>query len=136
MVEPSQHNISVSPDVQSLSVNLSWTTVNVNRTYNLTVKSSSPYSQSFQLNNTNHYIFTAPKGSKPCDVFNFSVIATYIGASYTGADCSVPSMTPNMMLPSLPDAKIIESTLKYSLEKMLDEGVKLSVSFEVGEQFH
>ena len=39
------------------------------------------------------YTFTAPEGAPPCEVYNFSVTATYDidGATYTGASCSVSS---------------------------------------------
>lgn len=94
------------------------------------MKSSNSKTQYFQLNDTN-YIFTAPKGSDPCDVYNFSVTATYTGAIYTGADCSVPSEIYSMMLPSLPDIENVESTLNYSVEKRSAERVSLNIQFEV-----
>ena len=39
--------------------------------------------------NESTYHFTAPEGAPPCEVYNFSVTATYVGATYTGAGCSV-----------------------------------------------
>ena len=94
------------------------------------MKSSNSNTQSFQLNDTS-YIFTAPEGSNPCDVYNFSVAATYIGAIYTGAGCSEPSEMYSVMLPSLPDIENVESTIYYSVEKRFAEGVSLNVQFEV-----
>ena len=40
-----------------------------------------------------YYAFTAPEGAPPCEVYNFSVTATYDidGVTYTGAGCSVQS---------------------------------------------
>jgi hypothetical protein len=43
--------------------------------------------------NESHYHFTAPEGAPPCEVYNFSVTATYVGATYTGAGCSLPLET-------------------------------------------
>lgn len=132
-VEISQLSVSVSPDINRQSFNFSWSplpAVEVKQIYNLSVKSSNSNTQSYKLNDTN-YIFTAPKGSDPCDVYNFSVTATYIGATYNGVGCSVPSKIYDMMLPSLPDVVTIESTLNYSIEKRLAEGVALHVWFEV-----
>ena len=87
-------------------------------------------SQSRQLQES-FYRFTAPEGAPPCEIYNFSVTATYVGASYTGAGCSVPSQVLSKMLPSLPDIARLELTLKYSLRKNLSGGVTLRVTFMV-----
>jgi hypothetical protein len=76
-----------------------------------------------------HYHFTAPKGAPPCEVYNFSVTATYVGATYTGAGCSVPSIANMIMLPSLPNIGRLESSLMYCLVKC--KNFTLNVSFEV-----
>jgi hypothetical protein len=54
------------------------------------------------LRNDSTYHFTTPEGAPPCEVYNFSVTATYVGATYTGAGCSVPSPVISTMLPSPP----------------------------------
>ena len=80
-----------------------------------------------------HHRFTAPEGAPPCEVYNFSVTATYVGATYTGAGCSVPRLSPIMstMLPSLPDIEKLNSSLIYSLA--LNSGnFTLNITFEVG----
>ena len=41
--------------------------------------------------NESYYNFAAPEDAPPCEVYNFSVTVTYVGATYTGAGCSVPS---------------------------------------------
>ena len=80
--------------------------------------------------NESYYIFTAPEGAPPCEVYNFSVTATYVGASYTGSGCSVPSPVLSTMLPSLPDITYLSDTISYHLVK-LSQGLTLSVYFEV-----
>ena len=77
-----------------------------------------------------YHVFTAPEDAPPCEVYNFSVTATYVGATYTGAGCRVLSPVLSTMLPSLPDIKRLESSLNHSLEKQSGE-VTLSVYFEV-----
>lgn len=131
--EINQLSVSASPDINLQSSIIFWSSlpaVEVKQIYSLSVKSSNSNTQSFQLNDT-RYIFTAPQGSDPCNVYNFSVTATYDGAIYTGAGCSEPSEIYSMMLPSLPDIENIESTLNYSVEKRSSEGVSLNIHFEV-----
>ena len=86
------------------------------------------------LNKTNH-TFAIPKNTPPCEVYNFSVTATYVGATYTGAGCNVPSPVLSTMLPSLPDIKGLETSLDYSIRLTHDDDLSqlvLNVSFEVG----
>lgn len=93
--------------------------LDTNNTYLLNVTSTycDPKCQSVQLYEP-HFEFTAPDGAPSCEVYNFSVTTTYAGARYTGAGCSVPSSIQSM-LPSLPDTKRLESSLKYSLMKWI-----------------
>ena len=79
-----------------------------------------------------YYHFTAPEGAPPCEVYNFSVTATYVGATYTGAGCSVPSNAIEMMLPSLPNIASLESSLMYSLVQNSKQFI-LNISFEVSQ---
>ena len=81
--------------------------------------------------NESYYNFIAPEGAPPCQVYNFSITATYIGATYTGAGCSVPSPVINTMLPSLPDTNQVESSLSYLLTKQPDGNLMLHVSLSV-----
>ena len=78
-----------------------------------------------------YYYFIAPNNAPPCEVYNFYVTATYVGATYTGAGCSVPSSVISRMLPSLPDVDEVESSLRYSLTKHPERGIVLWVSFMV-----
>ena len=78
--------------------------------------------------NESHYHFTAPEGAPPCEVYNFSVTATYVGATYTGASCSVPSPVLSTMLPSLPDIRSLSDSISYHLVKV-SHGLTLSVYF-------
>ena len=74
-----------------------------------------------------YFLFTAPEDAPPCEVYNFSVTATYVGATYTGAGCSVPSPVLSTVLPSLPDATRLKSSLNYMLERNTEEGVTLTL---------
>ena len=99
---------------------------------NFTLKISSGLkfnSLEIQLNES-YYYFTAPEGAPSCEVYNFSVTATYVGATYTGAGCSVNSPVLSTMLPSLPNISQLESSLGYALKKK-STGFALYISFEV-----
>jgi hypothetical protein len=80
--------------------------------------------------NESYYHFTAPEGAPPCEVYNFSITATYVGATYTGAGCSLPSPVISTMLPSLPDINYLSDSITYHLVR-LSQGLTLSVYFEV-----
>ncbi len=80
--------------------------------------------------NVSHYHFTAPEGVPPCEVYNFSVTATYVGATYTGAGCGVSSPVISTTLPSPPSIDQLESSLNLVLNKT-SGGLSLHVSFEV-----
>ena len=101
-------------------------------TYVLTVMSGDTQPQVFHQNETS-FVYNAPKGSPPCEFYNFSVTANYVGTmtTYTGADCNVHSKVFNIMLPSLPDIGRMESSLDYILEKKSPAGFELRVSFMV-----
>ena len=59
--------------------------------YNLTISHGS-ISHVISLNESHmHYNISAPEGAPPCEVYNFSIIAMYVDATYTGAGCSIPS---------------------------------------------
>ena len=109
------------------SVNISWVVPNEsNRLYFLTAMNS--LNQQWTFTTQEPYLhFTAPEGAPPCEVYNFSVTATYIGATYTGAGCSEPSPVLSTMLPSLPLIGVVQS---YSIEKQAGEAV-LTVYFQV-----
>ena len=101
--------------------------------YTLSVASTSTYIVPLreQLQDTS-IIFTAPEGAPPCEVYNFSVTATYdiIGTTYTGMGCSISSSVLSTMLPTLPKIDNLKSTLNYSLEKALNT-VVLRTNFQV-----
>ena len=127
-----------SVDVDIQTANISWSpglphsliidSEGINQTYTLTVTSSNiTQPQILQLYQS-YYLFTAPEGAPPCEVYNFSVTATYVGATYTGAACSVPSPVLSRMLPSLPDLGRLN--FSYILVVIAGE-VKLNTSFKV-----
>ena len=118
------------------SINVSWSQMlpvaaasNVMQTFSLTISHGS-HTKTISLNES-YYHFTAPKGAPPCEVYNFSVTATYVGATYTGAGCSVPSPVLSRMLPSLPNISGLESSLNFSLTRQSDGRVTLRVYFLV-----
>ena len=103
-----------SPKAQEQIEQLS---IKLNYSLKVISKSATPL-QFFQVQEP-FYVYTAahvPEDPPPCEIYNFSVAATYIGATYTGsgAGCRVPSLVISRMLPSLPDISKLESTLKYS----------------------
>ena len=118
-------------DVGVGSVNLTWD-LSVGGTDHIFLLTISHGSSSDNVSlNESHYHFTAPEGAPPCEVYNFSVTTIYVGATYTGAGCRVPSFVNNMiMLPSLPSIGRLESSLMYSLVQN-SEKYTLNVSFKV-----
>ena len=126
--------IPVRVDILDVGVNslkLSWShemLATDTHLFSLNINSGSS-SQVISLNES-YYNFTAPESAPPCEVYNFSVTATYIGATYTGADCSVPSPVLSTMLPSLPNISQLQSSLHYSLEKG-STGLALLVTYKV-----
>ena len=106
--------------------------VDTSRIFSLKINYSSN-SQVISLNESSYY-FTAPEGAPPCEVYNFSVTATYVGATYIGAGCSEPSPVLSRMLPSLPDIDQVESTLSYLLIKQSNGGLVLQVLFTVSNR--
>ena len=117
---------NISWNFPSLQVSLS--TEDVNQTYTLTVTSSNTAQPQKLEFHQPYYVFTAPEGAPPCEVYNFSVTATYVGATYTGAGCSVSSPVLSRMLPSLADIGRIN--FSYTLVVIADE-IKLNASIEV-----
>ena len=90
---------------------------NLNQNYTLTVMGNSDRQEQIFTTMELYYLYRPRDGAPPCEVYNFSVTSTYIGATYTGAGCSVPSQMLSRMLPSLPDVSSIESSLDYVLER-------------------
>ena len=131
--EPSPITFS-SYDLGVRSVNISWSQVpslELNQTYYfLTVISRNDFNESFQLNQP-YYNFIAPENTPPCEVYNFSISATYVGATYTGAGCSVPSPVLSRTLPSLPVISELEASIGYSIIKQSDGIVSVTVNFHV-----
>ena len=116
--------------LNSVSITWSQAAVDVGQIFTLEI------SRRFELitsvsRNESYYYFTAPEGSPPCEVYNFSVTAIYIGARYTGAGCSASSRVLSRMLPSLPDIEGLEKSLKHSIATKLSQDVILNVWFEV-----
>ena len=126
--------ILLDGDVMDMGVNLSWSLEsqgvdNAGLRFSLRVSDGSSI-QEITLFNESTYYFTAPEGASPCEVYNFSVTATYVGATYTGTGCNVPSTVLSTMLPSLPSISQLEASLNYVLIKK-STGFSLHISFEV-----
>ena len=116
-------------DIRLQTANVSWG-FQSQSIYTLTILNISNTQPQIHQLQQHYFVFTAPEGAPPCEVYNFSVIATYVGATYTGAGCSVPSPVISRMLPSLPDKMRFESSLKHSLEKR-NSSISLKVSIKV-----
>ena len=86
--------------------------------------------QVFHLNES-YYHFTTPEDPPPCQIYNFSVTTTYIGATYTGAGCSVPSPVISTMLPSLTDVDQVQPSLSYLLTKQPNGSLALQILLTV-----
>ena len=122
-------------EIEGLSINISWSTLPIsenNQTYTVTIKDSN-HLLTISRRSQPYFVFTAPEDAPPCEVYNFSVTATYVGATYTGAGCSVPSSI-NTMLPSLPDTKPLESSIQYILMKEVMK-IILNVTFNVSHNY-
>ena len=129
-LETSTILLQAEDKIEEQSLNISWIDPHkANRTYNLTVINSANQQLEFILQNTYHK-FTTPEGAPSCEVYNFSVTATFVGATYTGAGCSDTSPVLSRMLPSLPNISRLESYLDYVLEKRSTSFI-IKVSFEV-----
>jgi hypothetical protein len=116
------------------SINISWVDPDEsNRLYQVTVVNSVSRQWTFAAQEP-YFHFTAPEGAPPCEVYNFTVTATYAGATYTGAGCSVPSPVISTMLPYLPNIGDLQSSYNFSLEKQAGEAV-LTVYFQVNVLF-
>ena len=119
------------------STNISWTSLSdaglgddrIDQKYLLNIVTNSTNQlHSFELWKS-YFIFNGTDNAPACEVYNFSVTATYVGATYTGAGCSEPSLILSVTLPSLPDISRLQSSLYHSIEKQSPDGVKLNVSF-------
>jgi hypothetical protein len=97
------------------------------QSFSLTVSNESSSKYIISGLNESYYNFTAPEGGPPCEVYNFSVTATYVDDIYTGAGCRVPSPVLTRMLPSLPDICQLESSLEF----VLSTDFIVEVSFKV-----
>ncbi len=120
-------------DVGVSSVNLIWdlSVGGAAQSFLLTISNESSNNILSASLNESYFHFTAREGAPPCEVYNFSVTATYVGANYTGAGCSVPSIV-HTMLPSLPNIGRLESSLRlmYSLVQQSEQFI-LNILFEV-----
>ena len=116
----------------SWSENSTSTSQTVQQTFFLTISHGS--NQTVIQLNESFFAFTAPEDAPACEVYNFSVTATYVGATYNGASCSEPSPVFSTMLPGpLPDVDKLESSFAHSIMKRTSssEGVTLLISYTV-----
>ena len=120
------------------SINVSWSqnalaTLNAKQMFSLTVSHGSSSKTIFV--DESFYFFNAPPNAPLCEVYNFSVTATYVGATYTGDSCSVPSPVISTMLPGpLPDINNLLSSTTYELTKKANGEITLLVSLMVSKQ--
>ena len=134
--EPSTVELTTQ-DIHPQVVNISWMPLHaissLNHAWSITSPNTLP--QMYQTQ-TPSFMFKAPRDAPPCEVYNFSVTATYVGATYTGDGCSVPSPVLSTMLPSLPDKSMLESSVDYSLVRQGPETVTMRISMKVSNQMY
>ena len=119
-------------DTESQAKNISWSPLRLaenDQVYNVTVRDSEKNVVIKSQLGERYLVFYASNNAPPCEVYNFSVTATYVGATYTGADCSLLS-NETFMLPSLPDIVELENSLEKQIVKESMK-INLSVSFKV-----
>ena len=130
--EPVQLTLRIA-ETKLGSINITWhnhgSETILMQTFSLAISYGS-VSQVIHLNES-YYHFTAPEDPPPCQVYNFSVTTTYIGATYTGAGCSVPSQVISTMLPSLTDVDQVQSSLSYLLTKQPNGSLALQILLTV-----
>ena len=118
---------------KSLSTNISWSSpissINFDL-FTLTITSTNTQQRDFQLQETYYYVFNRFENAPACEVYNFSVTAIYVGATYTGAGCSEPSPVISRMLPSLPVIQGEQSFVNLTVEKSSGE-LTVSMNFKV-----
>lgn len=129
-------------DVDLQTVEISWSPLRLslplmiqhpNQTYTLSVISSNTQPHIVQIYERS-YIFTAPEGAPPCEVYNISVLTMYheiAGTTYTGDGCNVATPVFQRMLPSRPNISNLESYLSFVLKKNATGQVTLKVFFPV-----
>lgn len=103
----------------------------INQTFEVTVVSANTMESTYHEIHEPNFVFQAPGGAPPCEVYNFTVTGAYVGATYTGNGCSVSSPVLSITLPSLPNISEIDSSLHYMLKKTSAMGFVLRVSFTV-----
>ena len=120
------------------TVNVSWSPLppvaaasNMTQVFSLTVNNGSYTEIIGNLSSETYYEFTAPDDAPPCETYNFSITAASYGtnATYSGAGCLFIGTYLNKMLPSLPDAGQLNTSLQYTLVKQ--SIFTVNVSFEV-----
>ena len=106
-------------------------TENIPQTFDVLISHGPQTSHVVSISNQHYMIFTAPDDAPPCEVYNFSVAATPVGATtYTGDGCSMPSAVLSITLPSLPDVSYVEKSLNCQLIKE-SVGWTIKLYFEV-----
>ena len=89
--------VLISRNIVDMGINLSWIWSRESQglddaalRFSLRISNGSSI-QEVMLFNESTYYFTVPKRTSHCEIYNFSVIVTYVGAAYIGTGCSVPS---------------------------------------------
>ena len=138
ILEAKQHLTLLGRADKVKSINLTWSSQELasipsvaDVMYTFTLNISHGSSSETVSVNASHYHFTAPEDAPPCEVYNFSVTATYVCATYTGAGCSIPSPVLSTMLPSLPNISQLEPSIHYSLKKEGKEKIILILSLNL-----
>ena len=133
ILEPAEFTLIVQ-EMFTNAINITWSSKTSAETseysFLLTINSSSISSPMTLVLHNTLYLFTASEHVPPCEVYNFSVTATHVGATYTGAGCSVSSPVLSTMLLSVPDIDKMEQTIQFTLAKLSGELI-FNISYEV-----
>ena len=132
-IGPTPFKLTVE-DMNTYSINISWSQQSfvfptLSSQFNLMVSHGSQ-TDVISTNDTS-YLFFPPRNASPCEVYNFSVMHTHIGATYTGSGCGEPGPVLSTMLPTLPNINNLESSIQYSLKQEPNEGIAMRVTFTV-----
>ena len=128
--DPIPINITAK-DIESRAKNISWSPLLLaedDQVYTVTVRDGERNVVISSQLVEKYFVFNASDSAPACEVYNVSVTATYVGATYTGAGCS-ESSNETFMLPSLPDIRELEKSIKNQLMK--EAMISLTITFKV-----
>lgn len=122
-------------DIGVQRVNITWSQIpqELNTTEQLTLSVSNDKESLIEVLplSTTYYDFASSEGNTSCTAFTFMITTTLLNSIYNGS-CISESNPIQQSLPSLPNITTLESSVEYSLSKVIYSFV-LSVSFPVSK---